>query len=100
KVMLLKPAEIHWVEAADNYANVHTASGEHVVRETLSSLEGRLPSELFLRISRSCIVNIDRVKEMQPTPHGEYTIILQDGTRLTLSRGYRENLARLRGEVR
>jgi two-component system LytT family response regulator len=63
----------------------------------MAALEARLPAEKFLRISRSTIVNVDRIKELQPRFHGEYVVILRNGTRLTLSRTYRDRLDQLMG---
>jgi len=60
-------------------------------------LEARFPADKFMRISRSTMVNIERIKELQPMFHGEYSVILRNGTRLTLSRGYREKLNQLLG---
>ena len=67
------------------------------MRDTLSNFENRLDNRRFIRIGRSTIVNIDRVREMQPMFHGEYVVILHDGTKLTVSRGYRENLQKYLG---
>jgi len=64
-------------------------------RETLSALEEKLPPDRFLRISRSIIVNIESVKELQPMFHGEYVVLLRNGTRVTLTRGYRKQLQQL-----
>jgi two-component system LytT family response regulator len=88
---------VDWVESADNYVNLHVGSETHLLRETMNALEQRMPGERFVRISRSTIVNLDRVKELQPLFHGEYAVILRDGVRLTLSRGYREKLDLLLG---
>ncbi len=98
RVVLLKIEEIDWVEAADNYVNLHVGKESHLLRETMNALAGRLPPERFMRISRSTIVNVDRIKELQPMFHGEYTVILHDGARLSLSRGYRDKLNRLLGK--
>jgi len=99
KVLFLKMEAIDWVEAADNYVNLHVGNESHLHRETMSALEGRLPADKFMRISRSTIVNIDRIKELQPLFHGEYAVILRTGTRLTLSRSHRGKLNRLLGEA-
>ena len=64
----------------------------HLLRETMNAIEGRLDPEKFFRIHRSRIVNMERIQEMQPWLNGEYTVVLRTGTRLTLSRGYREKL--------
>jgi two-component system LytT family response regulator len=98
RVILVKLEDLDWVEAADNYVNLHVGGDAHLLRETMAALEKRLPADRFVRISRSTIVNLDRVKELQPLFHGEYTVILRDGVRLTLSRGYREKLAVLLGK--
>lgn len=98
RVLLLKTEDIDWVEAADNYVNLHVGRESHLLRETMNALESRLAPERFLRISRSTLVNLDRIKELQPMFHGEYTVILHDGTRLTLSRSHREKLSLLLGK--
>jgi two-component system LytT family response regulator len=98
KVVFLKIDEIDWVEAADNYVNLHVGNESHLHRETMSALETRLPPDKFMRISRSTIVNVERIKELQPMFHGEYSVILRNATRLTLSRGYREKLNQLLGK--
>jgi two-component system, LytTR family, response regulator len=98
KVVFLKASEIDWVEAADNYVNLHAGSESYLHRETMSALEEILDPARFLRISRSTIVNIDCVKELQPLFHGEYSVILKNGARLTLSRGYREKIQQFLGK--
>jgi two-component system LytT family response regulator len=97
RVLLLKNEDVDWVEAADNYVILHVAADTHMLRETMTSIESRLPSDKFIRVNRSTIVNIDRIKELQPLFHGEYVIILKNGTKVTLSRGYREKLDQLLG---
>jgi len=95
KVIFVKLDEIDYIEAAHNYVELHVNKQSHLLRETLNSIEARLPAEKFVRISRSVMVNIDRVKELQPLFYGEYTVTLQNGVRLTLSRRYRDKLQRL-----
>lgn len=92
RIFFLPVDEIDWVEAADNYVCIHAGSERHLMRETLQGLEGRLDPARFLRIHRSAIVNIDRVRELQPLFHGDYSVLLSDGTELTLSRSYRDKL--------
>ena len=92
RVFFLDTDDIDWIEAEGNYVSVHTGKKSHLLRETISSLDAQLDPKKFLRIHRSSIVKIDRIKELQPWFHGEYRVILQDGTQLTLSRNYRENL--------
>jgi two-component system LytT family response regulator len=92
RVFFLNTSEIDWIEAEGNYVSIHTGKKTHLLRETISGLESQLDPREFVRIHRSAIVNISRIKELQPWSHGEYHVILQDGTRLTLSRSYREKL--------
>lgn len=93
RVVFLRPEDIVWIEAADNYAVIHLAEGERLMlRETLSSLEERLGAVQFARVNRSAIVRIDRVKELQPTFHGDYVVLLRDGTKVPLSRSLRGRL--------
>ncbi|MCZ7640664.1 MAG: LytTR family DNA-binding domain-containing protein [Verrucomicrobia bacterium] len=98
KVVLIKAADIDWIEAADNYVSLHVGNETHLLRETMNALEGRLNPKLFLRISRSTIVNLERIKELQPMFHGDYTVILRNGTRLNLSRSHRDRLQHLLGK--
>ncbi len=95
RFILLKVADINYVEAAHNYVELHQDKQSHLLRETISELERRLPPEKFVRISRSVIVNIDRITELEPLFHGEYVVTLHNGTRLTLSRRYRGKLPQL-----
>ena len=98
RVLFLRPEQIDWLEAADNYVRVHTRTGSYLVRDTLNEFEARLDLDAFARIHRGTIVNMDRVKELRPLFHGEYTVLLEDGTRLTLSRRYRDRLQARFGE--
>jgi len=98
RVVFVRVDDIDWVEAADNYVELHVGSESHLHRETMADLEQMLPPTKFMRISRSTIVNVDRIKELQPLFHGEYAVILRSGTRLTLSRSYREKLNQLLGK--
>jgi two-component system LytT family response regulator len=92
RVFFVRSDEIDWIEAAGNYVKLHVGQDAHLFRETMSALEAQLDSDMFFRIHRSHIVNIERVKELQPWFNGEYVVFLKSGTRLTLSRGYREKL--------
>ena len=95
RVYFLKTVEIDWIEACGNYVNLHSGSEKHMLREAISHLESRLDPDKFLRIHRSRLVNIDRIKELTPLFNGDYTVTLQDGTELTLSRTYRDRLQSL-----
>ncbi len=92
RVFFLRTDEIDWIEAAGNYVRLHLGSENHLFRETMNRMESRLDTKRFARIHRSRIVNTERIKELQPWFNGDYIVILRDGTRLTLSRGYREKL--------
>jgi two-component system, LytTR family, response regulator len=100
RVMFVKVDDIDWIKAADNYVALHVGAEEHLHRETLASIETQLSPAKFVRISRSLIVNVERIQELQPLFHGEYSVILRNGTRLTLSRGYRDSLDQLLGRIR
>ncbi|HEV2947431.1 MAG TPA: LytTR family transcriptional regulator DNA-binding domain-containing protein, partial [Gemmataceae bacterium] len=98
RVFFLRAEEIDWIEAAGNYLRLHVGSDMHLLRDTMNNLEARLHPDKFLRIHRSTMVNLERVKELQPWFHGDYKVILLDGTELTLSRSYRPKLKNLLGE--
>jgi two-component system LytT family response regulator len=90
RVVVVKTADIDTIESAGNYVAVNVGKESHILRETLNVLEGQLDPEKFFRISRSVIVNLDRVKELQPMFKGEHVIVLHDGRRLTMTRGLRD----------
>ena len=92
RVFFVRADEIDWIEAAGNYVKLHVGSDAHLLRETMNAVEAQLPPDTFYRIHRCHIVNIERVKELQPWFNGEYVVLLRTGARLTLSRGYREKL--------
>jgi len=97
RMMLLKVDEIDFIEADGNYAKLHTGRKTHLLREKMNDLEGRLDPAKFVRIHRSIIVNLERIKEMHPHFNGDYVVVLDDGRQLRLSRTRREQLeARLR----
>lgn len=95
RVVFVNVLDIDWVGSADNYVELHVGDHTHLLRETMSAMEQRLPTERFVRISRTAIVNTERVRELQPLFHGEYSVTLKNGTKLTLSRSHRDQLARL-----
>ena len=99
RILLIRPGDIDWVGAADNYVELHIGTETHLIRETISAWEKRLNAAQFLRISRSTIVNLDRVKELQPLFHGEYAVILVNGVRLTLARSQRDKVQQLLGRL-
>jgi len=95
RVTFVKPDDIDWIEAEGNYLRLHVGKKSYLLRETMNAAETRLVPKKFLRVSRSVLVNLERVKEWQPLFHGDSVVILGDGTRLTVSRVYRESLDRL-----
>jgi two-component system LytT family response regulator len=97
RVFFLRADEIDWIEAAGNYLRLHVGSETHLLRETMNSVETRLDADKFMRIHRSTIVNIERIKELQPWFHGDYVVILRNGTQLPLSRSYRQKMHELLG---
>ena len=92
RMFVVRTPDIDWVEAYGNYARLHVGQRTHLVRETMGNLERTLDPARFARIHRSTIVNLDRVREMQPWFSGEYIVLLVDGTKLKLSRWYRDRL--------
>jgi two-component system LytT family response regulator len=92
RVFFLDVDDIDWVEAADNYVKVHAKGETHVVRQTLQRMEEWLSPKRFVRIHRSTIVNVGRIREIQPWFGGEYVVLLRDGTKVSTSRRYRPRL--------
>ncbi|MFL5241280.1 MAG: LytR/AlgR family response regulator transcription factor [Gemmataceae bacterium] len=99
RVFFLRTEEIDWIEAAGNYLRLHVGKDFHLLRETMNSFEAKLDPARFVRIHRSYIVNVERIKELQPYFHGDYAVILKDGKQLTLSRSHRPKLQTLVGEA-
>ena len=95
RVFFVRTEEIDWVEASGNYVKIHTKSEAHLLRESMKNMEAKLDPKTFVRIHRSAIVNIDRIKELEPWFHGEYIVIMRDGTRLTASRVFSDRLSAL-----
>jgi two-component system LytT family response regulator len=95
RVFFIRTDEIDWIEAAGNYLKLHIGREGHLIRETMNSIESKLNPDKFLRIHRSTIVNIDRIKELHPMFSGDYSMILRNGTELTLSRNFREKFLEL-----
>lgn len=98
RVSFLKAEEIDWIGAEGNYVRIHAGKQSPLVRDTMNEVEARLDPSRFVRIHKSTIVNADRIKEIQPLFNGTHSVLLLDGTRLTWSRGYREQLRALTGE--
>ena len=92
----VRVADIDWIEAARNNVVLHVGKASHVYHDTMQGIEGKLDKRRFLRIHRSTIVNIERVKELEPWFNGDYVVVLRDGTKLTLSATYRSALRSFR----
>lgn len=95
RFVFLKPDEIIWIEADDNYVVLHLVSGRLLVRETMVAIEARLGREKFARVNRSALVHLDQIKELQPTLYGDYTVVLRNGVKLALSRSLRSPLIKI-----
>ena len=100
EIFFLKAGEIDWIEAEGDYMKFHVNGRSHLMRETMARLEARLDPARFIRIHRSTIVNIDRLRKLSPSFAGEYAVVLHDGTTLKLSRGYHERIEALLKQAR
>jgi two-component system LytT family response regulator len=96
RIVFVKTRDIEWIESAGNYARIHAHAGNHEIRETLASLEGRLNPREFVRIHRSAIVNVHYIKELHPWFHGYHVVVLESGQTLRMSR-YQKELAQKLG---
>jgi len=92
RFLVVKASDVDWFESASNYVELHVSGRTHLLRVTLSDLEHRLDPLNFVRIHRSTIVNLDRVADIRPTSHGDFIVVLSNGTRLRLSRAYRDRV--------
>ena len=100
RIYFLKTEEIDWVEGAGDYLTLHSGSQTHLIRETMGNFHAKLDPQKFLRIHRSTVVNIERIKDIRPLYKGEYVITLTSGASLKASRGYRHELQTLLDEAR
>ncbi len=92
RITFLRTEEVDWVEAQGDYVCLHCQGKKHLVRNKIGHMEDQFTGRTFIRIHRSTIVNVGRIKEMQPLFHGDYAVVLNDGTRLTMSRSFREKV--------
>ncbi|MCC7042223.1 MAG: response regulator transcription factor [Acidobacteria bacterium] len=92
RVALLNVSDIDWIGAAGIYLELHVGSTTHLYRSSLTALLGRLDPTRFVRIHRSVVINTDRIKELRPRGHSDYTVVLRDGNAVPLSRAYRTQL--------
>ena len=98
RITFLNTNDIDWIEADDKYVHLHTPKGARMVRQTLTAMEAQLDPARFVRIHRSAMVNVARIKELQPLFNGEYSLLMEDKTKLTLSRTYKDKLFGLLGK--
>ena len=88
RILFIRTPEVHWIGAEENYVRICTGRESHLLRETISSLEERLDPQMFLRVHRSSIVNLRYVKEVRAQTRGDSAVILTNGQKITMSRGY------------
>jgi two-component system LytT family response regulator len=99
RIFFLETDEVDWIEAEGNYVSVHSGQKSYLLRDTISGLETQLDPKKFLRIHRSAIVQLEKIQELQPLFHGDYRVIMRNGTELTLSRNYRDRLQEALGKA-
>ncbi len=99
RLVFVRTEEIDWIQANANYVRVHVGDTSYLHRQTITGLERQLDPGRFLRIHRSVIVNIDKIRELRPWPTGEYVVLMRNGKELTLSRTYRSRLCSFVGEA-
>jgi two-component system LytT family response regulator len=95
RVTFMSTGEIRWIEAQGNYVRLHGDGESRMLRRTMKAIGDRLDPARFVRIHRSIIVNLDHVRELQPLFHGEYRVVLRDGTELTSNRSFKDSLQRM-----
>jgi two-component system LytT family response regulator len=99
KILVIPVAEVDWIKAEDNYIRIHSGSSSYLDRETLSELCARLDPKKFVRVHRSALINVDRIKEVMVI-NGEYELVLQSGVRIALSRTYRDEFFSRLGDTK
>ncbi|HYH07620.1 MAG TPA: LytTR family DNA-binding domain-containing protein [Thermoanaerobaculia bacterium] len=95
KIQFVNVGDIDWINAEDNYVRIHAAGKTYLMRETVSGLEQRLDANAFVRIRRSTIVRVDRIREVKPLLNGTFEILLHDGTRVVSARRFRDAIEQL-----
>jgi two-component system, LytTR family, response regulator len=95
KTTFVDVKDVDWIEAAENYVQLHSGRSAHLVHAAMNTLEKSLDPEIFLRVHRSIIVNVRKIKELQPALHGEYSVTLESGVRLQSGRIYNQKLKAL-----
>jgi two-component system LytT family response regulator len=95
RILYLRTSDIDWIEAADDLVRLHVGKAVHEHRATMAQIELRLPASRFVRIHRSTIVNVERIREFQPWFQGDWILVLADGTRLQSGKSYRKRIREL-----
>jgi two-component system, LytTR family, response regulator len=95
RLVFLKTSEIDWLEASGNYVTLHVGRDTYLLRETLTAFDQKLDPEHFVRLHRSAIVNVERIRQLLPWSRGEQVALLQDGTQITIGRAFRQRLVTL-----
>lgn len=98
RIVFLKTEEIDWIKADDKYINLFSANSSHLVRQTLNAIKTQLDPQVFVQISRSVIVNVERIRELQTMFSGEYVVVMTDATELAVSRNYKNELFDILGK--
>lgn len=97
RISMLPVVEINWIESAGDYVYVHTDSSKHIIRQTLRALESKIDPAKFVRIHRSTIVNIEKIRSLRPNDHGDFEVYLHTGEHLKLSRSFRSHFQKVIG---
>jgi two-component system LytT family response regulator len=92
RIVVVRVADIDWIEASGDYASLHVEKKTWLVRETIATIAQRYAIHGIVRIHRSTLVNLDRVTELRPMSNGEFVVVLRDATELKMSRNYRSAL--------
>jgi two-component system, LytTR family, response regulator len=93
RILFMPVSEIRWIGAEENYVRICTENENHLLRETMAHLEGRLDPQMFLRVHRSSIVNLQYVKEVRTEPNGDFSVVLVNGQKVAMSRSYRSRVS-------
>ena len=95
RILFLSVSDIRWIGAEENYVRICTEGETHLLRETMSRLEERLDPQMFLRVHRSAIVNLQYLKEVRTEPNGEFTVVMVNGQKVAMSRSYHARISEL-----
>jgi len=93
RILFLPVSEIRWIGAEENYVRINTENDTHLLRETMAHLEERLDPQMFLRVHRSSIVNLQYVKEVRTEPNGDFSVVMVNGQKVAMSRSYRSRVS-------